>query len=70
MKFYEKVHSQLGYPKKEKGFHDLCGVNFCKQHLIEMNFKWEKKISPTYNNSCDCGEFSHSYIIVYEYFSL
>jgi hypothetical protein len=30
MNFYERFHSQLGYQKKEKGFNDFCGANFCK----------------------------------------
>ncbi len=33
-------------------------------------FMWEKLNSSILNNSCDNGEFSHSYIIVYQYFAL
>jgi hypothetical protein len=39
-------------------------------NICLKKFKWENLISPIYDSSCDNGDFSHWYIIVYEYFGL
>jgi hypothetical protein len=56
----------LGYPKKEKELQDFCGATICKLHILETNLGEKILSNPILNNSCDSGDFSHSYIIVYE----
>jgi hypothetical protein len=60
----------IGVPKKGKRILGSLWGYFLQITIIWNKFKWEKLNNPIKNNSCDNGEFSHSYIIVYEYFGL
>jgi hypothetical protein len=60
----------VGVPKKGERTIGLLWGYFLPITFTWNKFKWEKLNSPIYNNSCGGGEFSHSYIIVHDYFGL
>jgi hypothetical protein len=55
----------VGVPKKEKRIEGLFRAT-----LLQMTFTWNKLKWKKLNSPCVNGNFSHSYIIVYEYFGL
>jgi hypothetical protein len=56
--------------KKEKKIPRLLWGYFLQITFIWNKFKWENLNNPISDISCGGGEFSHSYVIVYEYFGL
>jgi hypothetical protein len=60
----------IGIPRKGKRTQGLLWGYFLQITFTWNKIKWIFFNSSILNNSCDGGGFSHSYIIVYEYFGL